>query len=107
MRQSKRELFEGFHNANLPVAHERLIRGNTYRDLSTVWIVPTRGMIAAKVTSSWFGLMRPMNQKVIGPIYMEGLEVGEAYNTAVEMILANPELSKYKYMLTVEEDNCP
>jgi hypothetical protein len=99
--------FAGFHNQNFSAAGSRLLRGNGYRDLSTVWITATRGSIAARVTSSWFGLMRPMNQRVVGPIYMEGLEVGEAYNNAVEMILASPELSKYKYMLTVEEDNCP
>jgi len=36
-----------------------------------------------------------------------GMEVGQAYNTLIEGILANPELSKYKYILTIEEDNMP
>jgi len=53
------------------------------------------------------GLMRPMNQKVIGPIFAIGMEVGQAYNTLIEQILANPELSTYKYILTIEEDNMP
>jgi hypothetical protein len=48
-----------------------------------------------------------MNQKVIGPIFMERMEVAEAYNQGIKMILENPELAKYKYILTVEEDNYP
>ena len=35
------------------------------------------------------------------------MEVGEAYNTAVEYIVNNPDLSKWKYILTLEEDNLP
>lgn len=35
------------------------------------------------------------------------MEVGDAYNTAVELILNHPELSTWKYMLTLEEDNMP
>jgi hypothetical protein len=53
------------------------------------------------------GLIRPMNQKIVGPIFIRGYEVGQAYNMAVEMILGNPELSTWKYMLTIEEDNLP
>jgi hypothetical protein len=53
------------------------------------------------------GLMRPMNQKVIGPIFAINMEVGQAYSSLIEMILANPELSTYKYILTIEEDNMP
>jgi hypothetical protein len=36
---------------------------------------------------------------------MEGMEVGEAYNQAIKMILENPDLSKFKFILTIEEDN--
>jgi hypothetical protein len=48
-----------------------------------------------------------MNQKVIGPIFAIGMEVGQAYNNLIESILANPELSTYKYIMTIEEDNMP
>lgn len=51
--------------------------------------------------------MRPMNQKIFGPLFIEGKEVGAGYQAAVEMILGHPELSKWKYLLTIEEDNCP
>jgi len=53
------------------------------------------------------GLIRPMNQKVIGPLFAVGLEVGEAYNVMIQNILNSPDLSTWKYILTIEEDNIP
>lgn len=97
----------GRHNADLDASVDRLEKAKTYRDLSTIIICPTRGQIPARVVQSWMGLMRPMNQKVIGPIFAIGMEVGQAYTSLIEMILANPELSTYKYILTIEEDNMP
>ena len=35
------------------------------------------------------------------------MEVGDAYNAAVETILGHEQLKKFKYMLTLEEDNMP
>lgn len=97
----------GLHNANLAATVERLNKGKTYRDLSTIIICPTRGMIPDRVVQSWMGLIKPMNQKVIGPIFIRGYEVGEAYNMGVNMVLSNPDLSQWKYILTIEEDNLP
>lgn len=97
-------LGQGIHNSDLGVAQDRLIKGASYKDVSTICIVPTRGLISSRVVQSWMGLMAPMNQKFTR-IFVEGMEVGEAYNSAIEMILANPELSKWKYILTLEEDN--
>lgn len=94
---------EGYHNSQ---DYETNMRKNAYRDLSTICIVPTRGNISAKVVQSWMGLMSPMNQKFTR-IFMIGMEVGAAYSAAIEQILAHPELSKWKYILTLEEDNCP
>lgn len=96
----------GFHNARLDRARDRLFRGQSYRDLSTICVIPTRGLIPARIVQSWMSLMAPMNQRFIR-LFMEGMEVGEAYNQAVEFILNNPELSKWKYLLTLEEDNAP
>jgi hypothetical protein len=62
-------------------------------------------MIPHQIVSSLIGLQRPMNQKIFGPLLIAGKEVGEAYNSAVEMILAHAELSKFRYLLTSEEDN--
>lgn len=100
------ENFQGMHNANFLQSIDRLNNGQGYRDLSTICIVPTRGMIPAKVTQAWMGMIPLMNQKFTR-IFMIGMEVGEAYTAAIENILANPELSKWKYVLTLEEDNIP
>ncbi len=97
--------YAGFHN-NDPKSKERLEKSKSYKDLSTICIIPTRGVIPAKVVQSWWSLMSPMNQKFTR-MFMVGMEVGEAYQQAIEGILAHPELSKWKYILTLEEDNCP
>lgn len=96
----------GHHNDYLDASRDRLLRGKTYKDLSTICIIPTRGMISAAVVQSWMGLMTPMNQKFFR-FFVENMEVGEAYSAAIEQILANPELSKWKFILTMEEDNMP
>jgi len=97
----------GRHNGATQDSTQRLITGRTYADLSTVWITPTRGQIKPRVVASWMALMRPMNQPFVGPIFIEGDEVGIAYQKAFDMVLEHPELRKFKYVLTVEEDNLP
>lgn len=97
----------GVHNKDLDSSVDRLEKSKSYRDLSTIIICPTRGQIPARVVQSWMGLMRPMNQKVIGPLFASGMEVGQAYNNMIESILANPDLRNWKYILTIEEDNMP
>jgi hypothetical protein len=95
----------GFHNSN-PETRKRIEKSKSYQDLSTICIVPTRGMIHAKVVQNWLGLMAPMNQKFTRHFAI-GMEVGAAYSEAIEMILQNPELSKWQYILFLEEDNLP
>ncbi len=99
----------GLHNRDLAAATVRLAKGQGYRDLSTVWVCPTRGgrSLPSRAVGSWIGLIRPMNQQVVGPLFLEGMEVGEAYNAVVSMVLANPTLAKFRYLLTVEDDNLP
>ena len=108
-RDNKKDFYEqiGYHNLHLDEARKRMDKAQAYKDLSTVWICVSRGQLPCKIFSSWFGLMRPMNQKIVGPLFVEGKEVGAGYQAAVEMILAHPELKNWKYLLTVEEDNCP
>lgn len=98
--------WKGRHNQDLGKTAERIEKGNTYKDISTICIVPTRGVIPSKVVQNWMGLMMPMNQKFIR-MFVIGMEVGEAYQSAFEQILAHPELGKWKYVLTLEEDNTP
>jgi len=95
----------GIHNASDYAT--RLEKEKTYRDLSTIIVCPTRGTIPARIVQAWQGLIRPMNQKVLGPIFMENMEVGEAYNQVIKMILENPDLSQFKFILTLEDDNAP
>lgn len=78
---------------------------NLYKDSSTICIIPSpSGVIPARVVQNWMGMITPMNQKFTR-LFMIGLEVSEAYNQAIEMILANPELSTWKFILTLEHDN--
>lgn len=85
---------------------EKLAKSDFYRDLSTICIIPTRGVISAKVLQNWWSLMVPMNQKFIR-MFVSGMEVGAAYTHAIEQIIANPILRSWKYILTLEEDNMP
>ena len=94
----------GRHNTGQRVVQLDQVRA--YEDCSTICIVPTRGVITARVVQNWMGMMTPMNQK-FSRMFIAGAEVGEAYNAAIAQILANPELSKWKYILTLEEDNLP
>jgi hypothetical protein len=80
------------------------IQGSTYKDSSTVIVIPTRGMISHRVVQSWQGLISPMNQKR-AILFASGHEVGKAYDEMIKNILASPELSKWKYVLTLEDDN--
>ena len=96
----------GRHNADLNSSIVRLEQGNTYKDCSTIAITPTRGFIHARVVQAHMGLMAPMNQKFTR-IFATGMEVGDAYSTTVEQILCIPELSEWKYIFTLEDDNIP
>lgn len=96
-------------NSDIKASNSRLTKSKSYKDLSTVIITPTRGgrSLCPRFVSALSGLMRPMNQQVFGPIFLSGMEVGHAFNSGIEMIMENPNLSKFKYILTVEDDNIP
>jgi hypothetical protein len=96
----------GFHNNNDKYTRDRIQQSKSYQDLSTICIVPCVGAIPPKVVQSWRGMMTPMNQKFT-MLMVENMEVGEAYSSTIDMILQHPELSKWKYILTLETDNCP
>lgn len=96
----------GKHNEDLTRTISRLEREGAYRDLSTVVIVPALGTVPTKVAAAWWNLIFPPNQKVV-KIFATGMEVGAAYSQTLEMILAHDEISKFKYILTLEHDNIP
>lgn len=100
---------EGFHNMDLQKSRERVLTGASYRDCSTIALLPTpkdSGALHYKVSAALKGMLTPMNQK-FHLQYLEGMEVADAYNQGIQMVLANPELSKWKFVLTIEHDNTP
>ena len=97
---------EGISNKDLDTATKRLLKGKQYKDLSTLCVIPTRGMIPARCVESWWSLWNPMNNRFQRMI-ITGMEVGDAYQQAVELLLNHPILKDFKYMLTLEEDNAP
>jgi hypothetical protein len=98
---------EGINNTNLDESIERVDKSKMYEDNSTIIICPTRGMFPTRVVQSWMKLMRPMNQNIAGPIFAESMKVDAAYEALIDYILANEFLNKFKYILTIEEDNLP
>lgn len=96
----------GVHNKQPAKTRKRIKDGKAYRDLSTVMVVPTRGMIPDRVVQSWFDMVPMMNQAFVR-MFIARMEVAAAYNAAVNTILNHPALQNFKYMLTVEEDNMP
>ena len=106
IRRSVDDVVEQMKSAGLGFERVEHIAGSTYKDASTVIIVPSRGSIPDAVIRKWLGLIAPMNQKRAW-LFATGHEVGKAYNAMIEMILKHPELSTWKYILTLEDDNLP
>lgn len=98
--------FGGEHNRDLSKTRARLIKGGSWKKQRVVVILPAADLIPAKVALSHWNLAFPPNNGVMR-ILAQGMEVGDAYSTAIEQILAHPELSQWEYILTIEHDNCP
>jgi hypothetical protein len=92
--------------AGLGFERVETIPGSTYRDNSTIVVVPTRGTINYRVVAAWQNLIAPMNQKR-AVFFAAGHEVGRAYDAVLAEILRHPELSTWRYLLTLEDDNLP
>ncbi len=81
------------------------LQGSSYREQSTVVIMPSRShLIHYRVVSALHGMIAPMNQKR-AVMFCIGDEVGIAYNNLIKHILGHPELSTWRYVMTVESDN--
>lgn len=98
--------FGGAHNEDLDKTRARLIKGGSWKRQRVIVIIPAGAMIPAKVYLSHVNLAFPPNNGVVR-ILAQGMEVGEAYSSAIEGILAHPELSTWEYVLCIEHDNCP
>lgn len=90
----------------LGLGYERikLIQGTTFRDCSTIILIPTRGKLHWKFVNSFHNLLPLMNQKR-AVVFCVGDEVGIAYNNMIKNILKDPNLNNWKYILTIEDDN--
>lgn len=96
---------------SMGMLNERLGMESIRVDHSVVWkkqrvvvVIPAAEDIPTKVALSMWNLIFPPNQQVarIGAI---GVEVGAAYSTTIEWILAHEELRSWEYVLTMEHDN--
>jgi len=98
--------FGGAHNADPDGTRARLIKGGSWKRQRIALIIPSADLIPAKVSLSHWNLYFPPNNGVVRLLAL-GQEVGEAYTTAIEQILAHPDLSQWEYILTIEHDNAP
>jgi hypothetical protein len=92
--------------ANQAEVLSRLENQGAYEDQSVIVVVPTLAPIHPRVVSSWLNMFYPPNQRVFR-VFPYGAEVGAAYSSVIEQVLATPELSSFRYMLTLEHDNMP
>jgi hypothetical protein len=98
--------FGGAHNARPELTRARLIKGASWKKQRIVVIIPAGASIPAKAALSHWNLAFPPNNGVVR-ILAQGMEVGDAYSTTIEQILAHPDLSQWEYILTLEHDNLP
>ena len=98
--------FSGFHNGEFEQGRSRVLEGGSWKRQRIIVVIPTGSAIPSKVALALWNLGFPPNNNVMR-ILAIGMEVGEAYSNAVEGILAEPALSDWEYMLTVEHDNLP
>lgn len=96
----------GKNNDDLNKTNARLLKGASWKKQRVIVILPAADMVPAKCMLSWWNLAFPPNNGVVR-ILAQGMEVGDAYSTAIENILANDELKKWEYILTLEHDNAP
>ncbi len=96
----------GLHNQDLQKTTARLLKGGSWKKQRTIVILPAADSIPAKVALSHWNLIFPPNNGVVR-ILAQGMEVGDAYSTAIEQVLAHPDLGQWEYLLTLEHDNMP
>ena len=96
----------GFHNRDLQATNARLSSEGTWKKQRIVWLIPGGESVPAKVYVAHRGLITPPNQP-FAPMYIEGAEVGAAFDEGIQTVLNHPELSQWEFILTIEHDNIP
>jgi hypothetical protein len=99
-------LDSGVHNSDLEKTKTRLMKTGSWKRQGIVMIIPASEMIPTKVYLSHCGLMFPPNNNAYRMAAI-GMEVGEAFSSAIDEIINHPVLSTYQYILTIEHDNIP
>lgn len=94
----------GKHSFDLTTTIERLEKDKAYKDLSSIVIIPALGTVPTKAVASWWNIIFPPNQKV-AKMFAMGMEVGNAYTDTINSIINHADLSKWKYIITIEHDN--
>lgn len=82
------------------------MEGGSWKKQRVVAIVPSAAQISAKVALSMWSLIFPPNQAAHRMLAL-GMEVGDAYSTAINEVLSHPDLSQWEFILTLESDNIP
>lgn len=96
----------GAHNAAIKASGSRVLKSGSWKRQRIIKILPADAMLPARVALAHECLAYPPNN-VVYRMLCQGMEVGDAYSSAIEQILANPELSSWEYLLTIEHDNAP
>lgn len=96
----------GRNNGDVGKTRSRLDKAKSWKRQRIIVILPTAESIPAKVALTHWNLIFPPNNGV-ARILAQGMEVGEAYSTAIDQVLQHPELSKWEFILTIEHDNMP
>lgn len=96
----------GYHNGDLKKTRSRLDKSKAWKRQRIVVLIPAGTDIPTKVYLSHMNLAFPPNNSV-ARIAAIGMEVGQAFSTAIEQVLSHPELSQWEYILTIEHDNMP
>jgi hypothetical protein len=98
--------FGGMNNADLNKSGARLIKGGSWKKQRIVCVIPADAMIPAKVALALWNLIMPPNNGCVR-ILAQGMEVGDAYSSAIAQVIAHPQLNDWEYLLTIEHDNLP
>lgn len=96
----------GYHNNDMEASRTRLIKGGSWKKQRVIVVLPASDTISTKVMLSHWNLAFPPNNGVV-KIITQNMEVGDAYSTAIEGILADPVLSTWEFLCVLEHDNCP
>lgn len=96
----------GKNNEAFEASSSRILQGSSWKKQRVIVLIPSADLISAKVALSHWNLIFPPNQPVYRMLCL-GMEVGDAYSSAIEEILKHPELSEWEYILTIEHDNIP